>query len=145
MLPDEFIEEATQAFDKCIADNVQSKYFNCECLSSSLLEERIKAGPDATTSSLMLNLSLKKDCRDATGAAGDVYNNCLSMHGTMKPGTDPVKYCECVANEYAKAFDTLAPPINSTNMVNMQSMASRGCQNPDEPSPLELIMRNRQQ
>ena len=145
MLPDEFIDEATEAYDKCNADNVQSKYYNCECLSSTLLEERIKAGPDPTASALMMNLSLKNQCRDATGAAGDVYNKCLSMHGRMKPGTDPEKYCECVANEYAKAFDTLAPPINSTNMVNIQSMAMAGCAKPNEPSPIELILRNRDQ
>lgn len=145
VLPDEFIDEATEAYDKCNADSVQSKYYNCECLSSALLEERIKAGPEPTASALIMNVSLKDECRDATGAAGDVYNKCLSMHGRMKPGTDPEKYCECVANDYAKAFDRLAPPINSTNMVNIQSMAMAGCNKPDEPSPIELILRNRDQ
>ncbi|MCB9982653.1 MAG: hypothetical protein H6861_03125 [Rhodospirillales bacterium] len=128
-VPDEFIMEADAYFYECQSNKSLSQYHNCECLSLAYLDKRIEFGRFATKSEIMM--AINKECRDAVGAAGQVYNECLAKAGRFKPGTDPEKYCECVANSYAKTINMAAPVISSRSMVRYQTYAYTACNNPD--------------
>ncbi|MEM7650620.1 MAG: hypothetical protein AAF204_00870, partial [Pseudomonadota bacterium] len=124
-LPDEYFEESSAFFDQCVADYNLSQYYNCECLSLALLDERIKQGPSVPTSTLRVNI--QNQCRDSINAAGPLYQSCLAKANRFQPGTDPEKYCECVANSYVRTMDRLAPRISSQTMVALKSRAYVEC------------------
>lgn len=140
-LPDDYIEEVMKFYDTCTLDPVQSAYYNCECLTVAYLDERKKQGPLGTQSSIRTAIIDK--CKDAVGAAGDVYDSCLSKSSRFEAGTDPEKYCECVANTYVETINNTGPRINSTTIVGYQTMAYSACSNPDGPKP--AMMYERQQ
>ena len=124
-VPDEYVEEAGQFYDMCSADTVRSQYFNCECLSLAYLDRRIEVGPTESASSI--ELSINKKCRDAVGAAGPVYQACLRRAYRFEPGTDPEKFCECVANGYVETMNQVQPEIDSRRMVQYQTQAYATC------------------
>jgi len=132
-VPDEYIEEAMAFYDVCAGDNVQNEYYNCECLSLAYLDERKKQGRLGTASSI--RSAIINECRDAVGAAGSVYTNCLARANGFEPGTDPEKYCECVANTYVETLNKTTPRVNSTTIVSYQTMAYAACSNPNAEKP----------
>ncbi len=126
---DEYIEEANAFYDECAGDYQMGQYFNCECLSVAYLDARIEKGKMESSSSIKLAIS--RQCRDAIGAAGPVYQGCLRKANRFEPGTDPEKYCECVANTYVKNINRDAPAvIDSRSMVSYQVAAYTSCNNP---------------
>ena len=126
-VPDEYIEEAHQMFNDCAQDYSMNQYFNCECISVNFLDERVRQGPIPSSSVIFLNI--KDQCRDAIGSAGVVYTDCLKSAYRFEPGTDPEKFCECVANSYVKSMNDFAPPIDSNHIVRYQTMAYASCRN----------------
>lgn len=126
-IPDEYIEEAHQAFNDCAQDYSMNQYFNCECISVNFLDERVRRGSSPTSSEIFLNV--KDQCRDAIGSVGIVYNDCLKSAYRFQPGTDPEEFCECVANTYVKNVNDFAPPIDSNHIVQYQTMAYTSCRN----------------
>ncbi|MEZ5814785.1 MAG: hypothetical protein R3E13_08760 [Alphaproteobacteria bacterium] len=129
-VPDEYIAEAGAVYDECLASYTMSQYYNCECLSLAFLDARIENGPSVAASSLKQGLSHM--CRDAVGAAGPVYQSCLDKANRFSPGTDPEKYCECVANTYVKDISRNAPFLDSRSMVSHEVLAYTACDNPDD-------------
>ena len=125
-VPDEYIEEASAIYDECAGDHAIRQYYNCECRSLAYLDERIQQGPVAQP--LLILQAIDEQCRDAVEAAGEVYLACLRKANRFEPGTDPEKYCECVANKYVEEINTFQPAINSQNIVRFQVRAYLGCQ-----------------
>ena len=126
-VPDEYIIEADQFYDSCQRNYSMKQYYNCECMSVAYLDERIAQGP--LTPPSQIELSISSQCRDAVGAAGPTYNQCLSKANRFEPGTDPEKYCECVANSYVKLIDTYKPVIDSRSIVAFGVEAYSQCGN----------------
>ena len=124
-VPDEYIIESMQVYDDCEEDYNLNRYYNCECFSLAFLDERIKQGPTANGSSL--HLAISDQCRDAIGAAGPVYQSCLAKANRFEPGTDPEKYCECVANTFVETVNGRAPKISSLTITNFQTHAYSTC------------------
>ena len=127
-VPDEYIEEATAFYDECSNHYTMRQYYNCECLSLAYLDERIDKGPIESSSAIKQRL--ESECRDAIGAAGPIYQKCLRKANGFNPGTDPEKYCECVANTYVKTISEDKPFIDSRSMVSYQVQAYGACDNP---------------
>ncbi len=127
-VPDEYITEARQVYQKCLTSHSRNMYYDCKCFSMSYLEERISRGPIAHNSSIESAISGK--CRDATEAAGYEYQQCLGSFEGMQPGTDPEKLCECYANRFVEIFEYVAPPIQSRNIRPLKIQARLECSDP---------------
>lgn len=125
-IPDEYIEEAHRYFNQCQSDYQMSQYLNCECSSVAFLDERIKRGPTMPYGEIILHIS--SQCRDAVGAAGQAYQTCIRKASRFKPGTDPEKFCECVANRYVKNINEFSTNIDSRTIVRYQGLAYIQCQ-----------------
>jgi len=132
-IPDEYIKEANAFYDECSAEHKLHSYYNCECLSLAYLDKRIELGPTETQSGILSKI--QKQCRDAVGAAGPAYTACLRKANMFQPGTDPEKYCECVANTYVESLNQFAPQIRSRSIVRYQTYAYTVCNNPEGPRP----------
>lgn len=132
-IPDEYIEEADNYFGICRQDYVTSQYLNCACMSTALLRERIERGPLIPQNRIVMDIS--DECFDAINTAGPTYEKCLRNAYTFKPGTDPEKYCECVANTYVKAMNLYKPTIRSSNMVKYEVFANSKCRDFRGPPP----------
>jgi hypothetical protein len=126
-LPDWYFEEADEVRSSCESNSATNQYYNCECLSRRYLEERIKA-PGAPGDYLLENVTTR--CIDATGAAGNEYENCMSSLPLIPIKSKPQDYCTCYANTYAKLFERYKIGINSTVMVQLQTRASVSCSDP---------------
>ncbi len=127
-VPDEYLAEATAYNDECEANYDMTQYYDCQCLSYEYLKERVKEGKYVDKSEITLAIARK--CRDASLASGPVYVNCLKTANTMEPGTDPEKYCTCVANSYSKLMEREAPTISSRSMIRLKTQATVSCRNP---------------
>ena len=132
-IPDEYIEEADNYFDTCRQDYITSQYLNCACMSTTLLRERIARGPTVPQTTILLEIN--DECFDAINSAGPIYEKCLKNSYSFKPGTDPEKYCECVANTYVEAMNLQKPTIRSTNMVQYNVYANSKCRDPGTALP----------
>ena len=124
-VPDEYIQEAVAYYEECESSHKINNYYNCECHSLAFLDERIKLGSSAPVSEIQQNIN--RQCRDAIGAAGPTYNECLRKANRFKAGTDPEKYCACVANTYVENVNRLAPGISSSSIVNFKTNAYITC------------------
>lgn len=124
-VPDEYVLEAGAVYDRCLIDPKINQYYNCECFSLAYLDRRIALGHSATPSGIMNDL--QGVCRDAVGAAGSIYAKCLSKATFLRPGTDPEKYCECVANTYVQSMDATTPRVSSRSIVSLQTYAYTAC------------------
>ncbi|MCC6597192.1 MAG: hypothetical protein IT559_00135 [Alphaproteobacteria bacterium] len=127
-VPEKYLTEAMAFNDRCAADRNMTQYYDCQCLSLAYLKKRVTEGPIPPGSSI--SLSVLGECRDATQAAGTIYNACLNRAASFQPGTDPEIYCTCVANSYVRLMDGLRPPINSRTMVRYQTQAMVSCNDP---------------
>ncbi len=132
-VPDEYLQEADAYFGKCSTDYVTKQYYNCACASSVLLRERILLGPTVPQTTIMGRVL--GECFDAINTAGPIYDKCLRRVSHFKPGTDPEKYCECVANTYVEAMNLQKPSIKSETMVRYEVFANTRCMNPTTPLP----------
>ena len=127
-IPDEYILESKSVFQRCKSNSSLYMYYDCKCRALSFLEQRIEKGPEYPKTSI--EFALQKTCRDATEAAGAEYNSCLIRNGTMQPGTDPEKLCECYANRYVELIDLYAPMIQSRTLSPIKVQARIECENP---------------
>lgn len=132
-VPDAYIEEANAFYDECSASDLMSQYYNCECYSLAYLDKRIEMGPTVVRTSILSEI--ENECRDAVGAAGRAYMECLSKANMFKPGTDPEEYCECVANTYVDMMNTAAPRVSSRSIVRLQTYSYTACTNSQTGRP----------
>lgn len=124
-IPEEYLQEANEVYSACANDYNESQYFNCECLSLSYLDERIRLGP--TASSYEVRTNLGRQCFDAINAAGPTYDSCIRKANRLQPGTDPELYCECVANTYVRLLQGQKPRINSKSITYFRVEARKRC------------------
>lgn len=120
-VPDAFIEEAIYAQEECEADERISNHYDCKCRAIKLLNARIKAGEKARYKSLLL--SIKDQCLDGTGLAGEQYNKCIAdfrMYVDVPKNVSKEKFCYCIGNQYAKGYELYgkAPSVNTFFMLN---------------------------
>ncbi len=132
-IPDEYIEEADAYFFTCQGDSIMSQYANCACMSSAMLRERVDMGPTVPQTRILNKIT--KECFDAIGSTGKIYDKCLRRASRFEAGTDPEKYCECVANTYVNAMNLQKPTIRSTSMTRFESYALSYCRRPDVQMP----------
>lgn len=129
-VPEEYIEEALNFFDRCEAEPRFNRHYNCECLSSNYLDKRIEVGSDMGSNGILL--AIEKTCADATLAAGYYYEQCLNNHSLIS--TDNVSigdYCECFGNEYARIYESFDVEPNSETFIAVQTRAMVACKNPE--------------
>lgn len=99
-IPQEALDDAHDFYEYCKKDLRLPTHYNCECWGSRYLEERIKLGPLASRSSVMMNIN--KECINIEGAAAYGYKRCQGYGSTTYDGgLDPEEYCECIGNNYA--------------------------------------------
>lgn len=127
-IPDEYIQETRKVYQECSGNHTRSMFFDCKCFSMKFLDERIYRGPVPSTQEI--EFSLQKECRDATGAAGYEYNQCLRTAVSMEAGTDPEAMCACYANRFAKLIDFRAPVLQSRTIRPFKLQAKMECTNP---------------
>lgn len=126
-IPDAYLNEADQFFNYCEATPRYRKFYNCECLAASFLNERINQGPDVPRSGIMLDI--EKQCADGAEASAETFNACMDRPSLLPPGTDTVKYCECFANTYGKLYEQ-NPGTGTKASIRLQSQAHLTCSNP---------------
>ncbi len=125
-IPDSYMAEASAVLKQCTENSAYNKFYNCDCLAAHMLDERIKQGPDANHTNLLINVQTK--CKDGTNAAGIEYSNCLGKGALLPPDVEPEAFCSCYANTYAKIFEASRGAATSLQLIKMQSAARKRCQ-----------------
>ena len=124
-IPYEYLVEAEEFHQKCQTNPKYYQYYNCDCLASNYLDERVKVGPKESQSGVFL--SIKRTCFDGTFAAGKRYESCIT-DGTIFPrGQEPEAYCECYANEFAAVFEKSGVTPNTKTLTYLQARAHQNC------------------
>lgn len=126
-IKDEYLEEAQRFFEQCETDYNLSQYYNCECLAVRYLDERVEF-PRKNEQSILL--SIRNSCHDATNAAGETYNSCMTNGTIFPPGVDPEAYCKCFASNYATLFEKAGRSPSSKTFTYLQSQAHKMCKRP---------------
>jgi hypothetical protein len=127
-IPDEYIEEAAAVQRECEGGYVLSQYFDCECRALKYLEQRVLLG--ATADPGLIEMNIKKECRDSTRAAGAEYNRCLINYADIDRNRNPEELCECFANTYSELMDRYKPSVLAKTMVDVRTRALQTCVNP---------------
>jgi hypothetical protein len=127
-IPDEYIEEAIAFGESCKTDENLRQYHDCECLAVKYLDERIKRGPRAHSSSLML--AIEEQCPDATEAAGIRYEQCIQNELNMPQDIPIESFCTCYANTFAELFEAGKYEPGSDTTIRLQTTAMIECNNP---------------
>jgi hypothetical protein len=127
-VPTSFLKEADAFRKYCAATPSLNDYYNCDCLSSKFLDTRIKQ-PKAGRDAIMLEID--KECPDATGAAVQLYGQCLGSAKILGQGKNPQEYCKCFANTYARLYEKGGVAPSSNSFVDMQTQAYITCSDPE--------------
>ena len=105
-------------FEMCQDDYVLQMHYNCECMATRYLDERIRVGP--IESRALIISRINKECVDDAAAAGTAYNKCLKYGGMNYTGgsMSPEEYCQCVGNNYAILLKTSPPRAMGMKYMN---------------------------
>ena len=85
-------------------------------------------GPDASPSGVQNRLG--KACKDGTGIAGQLYEECLNDFVNAPTHLDPEEYCSCYGNTFAEYFEDLPGRMNPRTKIALLSKAKLTCQDP---------------
>lgn len=124
-IPDQYLDESMAVAAECKRNIFAHQYFNCDCRGAKFLALRYARGPAANKSVLVSEL--KDVCRDATEAAGTIYNDCVGGASSA----EQEKICACKANTYAKLMDRVKPEINPSMLAEFKKRATMICTNPE--------------
>jgi len=133
-VPDEFILEATAFEEACRNNHKQKLYFDCRCLSIKYLEARIERGKEAPVSAI--ENMLGDSCKDGTGIAGQLYEECLSDFVAAPLEKDPEEFCSCYGNTFAQYFENLEGRLTVRARGAFKSRARLRCRNPETANEL---------
>ncbi len=125
-LPPAYLEEAQEFFDSCGGHLVYGSHYNCECLSSKYLDQRIKLGRFADPSLIKLNIS--NSCASEPAAAGYAYKNCMKRGFNVPTRFGIKEYCSCIANEYAEMYVRSGQSFSPKLLIALQTEANLRCQ-----------------
>ena len=104
-IPYVYVQEAEDVRVQCEGTFNDSRFYDCECMAATFLQDRMLAGPEESRDSLLREVRRKTDCRDAMGAAGSEFSACLSSRSMLPDTVKPGAYCECYANAFATTFE----------------------------------------
>jgi len=121
-IPDEYIIEASQFGELCRNDHTMPKYFDCRCMAVAFLDQRIERGPD--TSATSIRNSITTGCKDASGAAGEVYQYCLNDFENAPTHLDPEEFCTCYGNTYAETFERFRSVVTAKTDISLRARAA---------------------
>lgn len=127
-IPGEALDEMEEFHAMCETDFVYQMHYNCECLATRFLEERIRIGPNVPQTTVISTIT--GECIDRGKAAGTAFEQCQTAGGLAYMGgdIDPEEYCECVANNYAIILDQLVnTPLSRQVMQRSMSSAYTRC------------------
>lgn len=127
-IPDEYIIEASKFGEECRNDYTLPLYFDCRCMAVTFLDERIKRGPDASVSGIRNSMGDK--CKDGTGIAGQIYEECLNDFVNAPKHLDPEEFCSCYGNTYAEIFEDFSGAVTAKANIALRSKAKTVCQDP---------------
>lgn len=138
-VPQEALEEMQSFFERCGEEHLLRSHYNCECLASEFLVERINLGPIVSQNQVLGNIQGK--CIDTVATAGYAYENCL-IYGVLnyQGGMSPTEYCECIGRNYSilmnrSTFSNLNARIIKSNMVSATLRCTNTGQNVRNPFP----------
>jgi hypothetical protein len=122
----EQLAEANAIFKDCSNSENQSHYLDCECLSLTFLQLRIKDVEEhgKPTGQFLLMEEARKSCVNTTGLAGKTYNECRTWAVGARP--DAEEFCSCYANTYAKTYAG-APTSNIKINERMMITSLQAC------------------
>ena len=125
-IPQAYIDEAQAVQESCLDTPHQRQYYDCECRGARFLDQRLKLGDGIDQSALLL--FMQNECKDATFAAGQVYEDCKS---SIPPaGQDHEDYCTCLASTYARLYEGDKRPPDSKTFVALGTRAATLCRDP---------------
>lgn len=124
-IPDAYFREARLYMKYCEVELKMRRHYDCECLAAKFLDERITVGPDVPRARIAETLT--DQCQDASEAASGQYTSCLGNSLLLPSGIDPMVYCTCYANEFAKIFEVNKLVVGPTVMTKVQSRAHLNC------------------
>lgn len=133
-IPDEYIREAQSFYGQCASSSSMYMYYNCKCLATKFLDQRISLGPSIRRNTIQMNINT--ECLDATQTAGYEYQNCLNNATLVLKRRDPEEYCECYANTYVRLFETMKMAPSSKTFEALQTQAYVTCDNPERAKAL---------
>jgi len=127
-IPDEFIIEASDFAEECRNDHTMPMYYDCRCLSVAYLDERIRRGPESGADSIRRTIT--KQCKDASGIAGQIYEHCLTDFVNAPKHLDPEEYCSCYGNTYAKYYEGFDGLATARVNISIKARAKTVCADP---------------
>lgn len=139
-IPDEALADMQNFHEECLVHYDLSAHYDCDCLSSRYLEERIKAGPNQSRQQIMLDIS--GECLDIARAAGRGYERCQSSGAlNYNGGMSPEEYCECAGRNYAILLQRSKGALTRTKLNSSMSSALLRCRasTPDTKNIFERL------
>lgn len=131
-IPDEYLDEAQRFGEYCKKEINLRQWHDCECLAVKYLDHRIKVGPEAHSSVIML--AIEEQCPDATEAAGVRYQQCIG-DALLMPENIPIEqFCTCYANTFARLFEAGQYEPGSGTSIKLQVKARLECEDQNHPS-----------
>lgn len=125
-MQEELLAEMDNAHRICAGSVSYRIYHDCDCIAVKFLDRRLMKGPEFGFSNLMYEVS--RECVNEVEIAGNEFQRCLMR---MQQYGDKYKekslaMCECVGNEYAKAY--AAVPVTSMRyQMNLAVNAQLKC------------------
>ncbi len=125
---DEQIKEAQGVYDICREHSVMKVKHDCRCFASEYIRVRKEKGRLAGQQEIFVTLRSK--CYNGTAVAGHIYSDCISNPEMLPPLVKRAKdFCECYANEYAKAFENTKTEMSMADTQNLGLILMGNCQN----------------
>lgn len=128
-LPIEFIKEALNFGEECGDSRIMSMYFDCHCMATEFLDQRIKLGPETDKEVIAQNVG--PQCADGAGIAGRLYETCKQDYVSVPVELDLEEFCSCYGNTYAKLYERLGITLNSTKHIRLMTQSKLACRNPN--------------
>lgn len=123
-IPAEALQEMQDFFLRCDTDRLLKSHYNCQCLASEYLDERIRQGPIVDSSVILEGINTK--CIDYGAAAGYAYNECLQYGGLgYDGGMSPEDYCQCIGQNYGILFRRSEGVSLSSSIIRRYSQSAK--------------------
>ncbi|GJL85972.1 MAG: hypothetical protein DHS20C02_17470 [Micavibrio sp.] len=124
-IPDEYIEEAHKFYENCNATYQMSMNYDCECLSTRFLDNRVEREEEVSADEILMYIST--ECPNTAGAAAHIYNACLTQGPLLPPNQKVEDFCECTANTFAKIYKDAGISAGSQQYTSLRSSAMLMC------------------
>jgi hypothetical protein len=128
-IPQEALDDMNDFHEYCNKDILVRQHYDCDCLSATYLDQRIKEGPIADRSVVMSKIM--EQCVSVSAAAAYGYERCQG-YGSMNydGGMEPEEYCACVGNNYALLLKQSGYGLSGRMMRSFMTSATLRCQTP---------------